>query len=62
MALTYPGAIIFEPEKLLKVTSITDITDDLRKANKDQLKEYKRAGKEWLDEQIYGGKGTKAVK
>ena len=54
--------IIFEPEKLLKVTSITDITDDLRKANKDQLKEYKRAGKEWLDEQIYGGKGTKAVK
>ncbi len=46
--------IIFNPENSLKVTSITDITDDIRKANKQQLKNYKSQGKDWLDKQLYG--------
>jgi hypothetical protein len=47
--------IIFEPENSLKVTKITDITDELRKANKEKLKSYKSAGKQWIDEQLYEG-------
>lgn len=46
--------MIFEPEKNLKVTSITTITDDLRKANKTKLQQYKSQGKGWVDEQLYG--------
>ncbi len=45
--------IIFSPEKSLKVVGTTQITDELRKANKQELKQYKRNGKEWVDQQLY---------
>jgi len=35
------------------VTSKTMITDELRRANKQQLKQYKRLGKDWLDKELY---------
>lgn len=46
--------IIFNPQESLKVVKMTDITDELRKANKVKLKEYKKHGKEWLDRELYG--------
>lgn len=46
--------IIFSPETSLKVTSVTSITDDLRRANKETLATYKDQGKDWLDRQLYG--------
>lgn len=46
--------IIFSPEKSLKVVGMTKITDDLRKANKQTLKQYKRNGKDWVDKELYG--------
>lgn len=45
--------IIFSPEKSLKVTSVTNITDELRAANKAKLKEYKRLGRDWAEKQLY---------
>lgn len=45
--------IIFSPEKSLKVTTVTNITDELRKANKVKLKQYKSMGKDWVDQQLY---------
>lgn len=45
--------IIFAPEKSLKATTVTDITDSLRTANKQQLKQYKSRGKEWLERELY---------
>lgn len=45
--------IIFDPEKSLKVTSVTDITDELRKANKETLRQYKSAGQSWIDDRLY---------
>jgi hypothetical protein len=46
--------IIFNPQKSLKVTKTTDITDELRKANKAKLKQYKKQGKDWLEKELYG--------
>lgn len=46
--------IIFSPEKSLKVTSITNITDAIRQANKEKLKLYKSQGKDWLERELYG--------
>jgi hypothetical protein len=46
--------MIFNPESTLKVTTVTSITDDLRKANKAKLQEYKSQGKGWVDQQLYG--------
>lgn len=45
--------IIFSPEKSLKVVTVTQITDEVRKANKQKLREYRRNGKAWIDQQIY---------
>lgn len=46
--------IIFDPASSLKVTSVTTITDELRRANKEKLQQYKSMGKGWVDEQLYG--------
>jgi hypothetical protein len=46
--------IIFSPEKSLKVVKKTTIDDKLRKANKQQLKQYKRTGKDWVEKELYG--------
>lgn len=46
--------IVFNPEDSLKVTTITSITDDLRKANKAKLQQYNNQGKNWVDEQLFG--------
>jgi hypothetical protein len=45
--------IIFNPQSSLKVTRTSDITDELRKANKAKLKQYKKQGKEWLESELY---------
>lgn len=45
--------IIFSPEKSLKVTKVSDITDDLRIASKETLKAYKDLGKDWVEKQLY---------
>lgn len=45
--------IVFSPEKSLKVVGMKPVTDDLRKANKQQLKHYKKRGKDWIEDQLY---------
>ncbi len=45
--------IILNPEKTLKVISMSDITDDLRKNSKEVVKKYKNLGKDWVDSYIY---------
>ena len=45
--------IIFSPEKSLKVVGKRTIDDELRKANKTQLKRYKKNGKAWVESQLY---------
>lgn len=45
--------IIFNPQDSLKVTSVTQITDELRSANKQKLKAYRSAGKDWVESQLY---------
>lgn len=45
--------IIFNPQDSLKVVKVTDITDQLRKANKQKLKQYKKNGKSWIDSELY---------
>lgn len=45
--------VIFAPEKSLKVVKSTQITDKLRKANKQQLKLYKKHGKSWVENELY---------
>jgi hypothetical protein len=45
--------IIFSPETSLRVTSVTQITDALRTANKDTLRAYKSLGRDWVDQQLY---------
>lgn len=47
--------VIFNPEKSLKVTTVTQITKEVQKANKQKLKMYKQSGKEWIESQIYEG-------
>lgn len=46
--------IIFNPQDSLRVVSTTQITDSLRKANKAQLKQYKKLGDDFVNEQLYG--------
>jgi hypothetical protein len=46
--------IIFNPQDSLKVVKMTDITDELRKANKAKLKQYEKHGKDWIDKELYG--------
>jgi hypothetical protein len=45
--------IIFSPEKSLEVVSVSQITDQVRAANKETLKQYKQQGKDWVDKQVY---------
>lgn len=45
--------IIFNPESSLKVVSSEKITDELRKANKEQLKRYKQNGDDWIESKLY---------
>lgn len=45
--------IILNPEKTLKVVSVTDIDDKLRGASKEVLNDYKRLGKDWVDKYVY---------
>lgn len=45
--------IIFSPEKTLAVVGKRSIDDQLRRANKDQLKRYKKNGKAWVDDQLF---------
>jgi len=52
--LAHSPIIIFSPEKSLKVTSLTDITDELRRSNKETLAAYKAQGKDWIERELYG--------
>lgn len=45
--------IIFSPEKTLKVTKISDITDKVRKESKAKLKAYNSLGKKWIEKNLY---------
>lgn len=45
--------IIFSPEKTLKVTKVSNITDELRKVSKDKLKQYNTLGRDWVSKQLY---------
>ena len=45
--------IILNPKKTLTVTSMTDITDELRSASKEVLNDYKMLGKDWVDKYVY---------
>lgn len=45
--------IVFSPEKTLKVTKVSTITDELRVASKNKLKEYNSIGKNWVENQLY---------
>lgn len=45
--------IILNPEKTLSVVGITDITDRLRGTSKEVLNDYKKLGKNWVDEYVY---------
>lgn len=45
--------IILNPQKTLSVVSVTDITDELRASSKEVLDDYKKFGKNWVDEYVY---------
>lgn len=45
--------IIFSPEKTLKVITVTKINNEMRKASKETLKQYKKLGKNWTDKHFY---------
>lgn len=45
--------IILNPEKTLSVVSMRKITDELRGASKEILNDYKKLGKDWVDEYVY---------
>lgn len=45
--------IILNPEKTLSVVSMTDVTDEIRKASKEVLNSYKKLGKDWVDKYVY---------
>ena len=45
--------IIFSPEKSLKVTKVSDITDDIRKASSEKLKIYNSKGRDWVQKELY---------
>lgn len=45
--------VIFNPEKSLKITTVTQITKEVQKANKQKLKMYKENGKDWVESQIF---------
>lgn len=45
--------IILNPQKTLTVTSVTNITDEIRKASKETIDDYKKLGKDWVDKYVY---------
>lgn len=48
--------IILNPQKTLRVVSVSDITDELRSTSKEILADYKKLGKNWVDEYVYDRK------
>lgn len=48
--------IILNPQKTLSVVSVTDITDELRTKSKEVLGDYKKLGKDWVDNYVYSDK------
>lgn len=46
--------IILNPQKTLTITSVSDITDELRAASKEVIADYKKLGKNWVDTYVYG--------
>lgn len=48
--------IIFNPQDSLRVVRTSQITDEVRKANKQKLKVYKSLGKDWLEKELYAPK------
>lgn len=45
--------IILDPQKTLSVVSTNQITDELRKASKEVLNDYKKLGRDWVDKYVY---------
>lgn len=45
--------IILNPEKTLTVTGVSDITDKLRSSSKEVMNDYKKLGKDWVDNYVY---------
>jgi len=45
--------IIFSPETTVKVTTVSDITDDMRNMSKDKLKAYSTLGRDWVQKELY---------
>lgn len=45
--------IILNPEKTLTVTGVSDITDKLRSSSKEVMDDYKKLGKDWVDNYVY---------
>lgn len=45
--------IILNPQKTLSVVGMTDITDSLRASSKEVVNDYKKLGKDWVDEYVY---------
>lgn len=51
--LTKAPVIILDPQKTLEVTSVSNITDELRKKSKETVKQYNALGKKWVEEHVY---------
>lgn len=51
--LTKAPVILLNPKETLNIVSITDITDGIRKASKETLKDYKELGKDWITKYVY---------
>lgn len=45
--------ILFSPEKTVKITKISTITDELRQISKNKLKQYNSLGKDWVNKYLY---------
>lgn len=45
--------IILNPEKTLTVVNVSNITDSLRSSSKEVVNDYKKLGKDWVDEYVY---------
>lgn len=44
--------ILLDPDNTVEITSISEITDDIRKASKETLKDYRRAGSDWMEKYL----------
>lgn len=50
--LTKAPIILLDSQNTVEVMTVEKITDDLRKASKETLKEYQQSGKDWLDKYL----------